>query len=129
MRWAGEKFAGELGMIFHDMSFCEGAGVSAMTVKDFGGNPFRVLGLNASATQDEIDRAARMVRLAGNQALADYDDRWLGPMDRSAMAVERALMRLTSPTERLEARAWWFGQLPRSEKEALNVLTFDANRD
>ncbi|HVX86383.1 MAG TPA: hypothetical protein VH253_16485 [Phycisphaerae bacterium] len=76
-------------------------------LREFAGNPFGVLGLGPGATQGEVDRAARRMRvMIGPEAAAAAGK---GSAERARMAVERAVAQLADPLERVRARVWWLG--------------------
>lgn len=74
-------------------------------------NAYRVLGLGASASQQEIYEAAASIRRAlrlERQTTTPYDARWLGALMRTESAVRDALGRLAHPSQRIHERLFWF---------------------
>lgn len=74
-------------------------------------NAYRTLGLPASASQAQIDDAARRMRLWPDPASippTDWDLPWLGPLRRTRIDIEKALATLNEPATRIEQRLLWF---------------------
>jgi len=92
----------------------------------FSCNPFRVLGLEAGATQTQIDAAARAMRIWPDAALipaTPFDHPELGELARSRMAIEKAVSQLHNPPSRLNSRLFWFTNNGAAERDrALNRL-------
>lgn len=75
-------------------------------------NPFRTLGLNASATYSEVVRASRDIRSA-NKLKREYIGVWQGnkrliPVNRTEMAINEALTTLDDPIRRVSSRLLWY---------------------
>jgi hypothetical protein len=104
-----------------------------LALEEFRGNAYRALGLKADATQADIDRAARMLRLfaASGDTLppTDNDASWLGPVDRSPNAVERAVAILADPQRRAVERVWWFAQPPATDAAGPAAFSADTLHD
>ncbi|HVT81112.1 MAG TPA: hypothetical protein VHM90_10690 [Phycisphaerae bacterium] len=85
-----------------------------LTLDTFRRNAYRVLGLQAGATQEQIDAAARLLRLhsEGDAPPTFNDAAWLGPVTRAPQDVDNAVMRLTDPESRTMERLWWFCNVP-----------------
>lgn len=78
-------------------------------------NPYRILGLPTCAAQCEIESAARGLRIFADPAQippTPFDLPALGPLPRSRMDVESALMALADPASRLQARLRWYNSPP-----------------
>ena len=78
-------------------------------------NPYRVFGLPAAAGQNDIDLAARRMRIWKSPAEippTPWDFPQFGPVPREKTDLERAVGLLMNPATRLVARAWWFTALP-----------------
>lgn len=89
--------------------------MAAVTPENLAGNPFRVLGLPAGATQAEVDSAARRLRIFQDPAdipPTPCDFSWLGGLDRSSRSIESAVAALADPLSRLHSRLWWFCAAP-----------------
>ncbi len=88
--------------------------MDTVTLDTFRRNAFRILGLPAAATQEQIDAAARLMRLhsAGDAPSTPNDALWLGPVRRLPPDVDYAVMRLTDPESRTAERVWWFWNQP-----------------
>ncbi|HWW76843.1 MAG TPA: hypothetical protein VNZ44_15700, partial [Pyrinomonadaceae bacterium] len=76
-----------------------------------GRSAFRVLGLQATASQREVFDAAAAVRLAlklGVRKTFEGDLGWLGEVARGETEVRDAVGRLSAPAERARERLLWF---------------------
>jgi hypothetical protein len=85
--------------------------VQILDSQKLAGSAFRTLGLCASASQAQIDQAARRMRVWPNPASippTDWDFHWLGPMRRTRIDIEQALATLNDPVTRIEERLLWF---------------------
>lgn len=75
------------------------------------GSAYRTLGLSASASQAQIDQAARRMRVWPDPASippGEWDLRWVGPVRRTKIDIEQALATLNDPVTRIEERLLWF---------------------
>ncbi|HVS73745.1 MAG TPA: hypothetical protein VHQ47_21160 [Phycisphaerae bacterium] len=98
----------------------------ALTVREFAGNPFGVLGLGPGATQAEVDGAARRMRVMAGQGVVAKGEKGA----RSGMAVERAVAQLADPIERVRARVWWIGGGKGKREELVReVIALASNMD
>lgn len=90
-------------------------------------NAYRVLGLDAAATQAEIYEAAAARRRALRLERATptpCDVPWLGALTRTEGAVRDALGRLAHPSQRIRERLFWF-----FDARAADGAAADATRD
>lgn len=75
-------------------------------------NAYRLLGTAAGSSRAKIRDTEGAIRRAAKLGLArtsEWDQAWLGPLDRSLDAVRDAVGRLTtSPSNRLWERVFWF---------------------
>jgi hypothetical protein len=74
-------------------------------------NAFRTLGLSAAATQADVDRAARKMRIFPDPAMippTPWDLPALGNVSRTKNDVEQAVSRLNEPQSRVQERLLWF---------------------
>src|SRR4051812_28342600 len=89
-------------------------------------NAFRTLGISGSATQAEIDAAARRMRIFPDPSRIPpslWDRAAMGDIERSKSDIERAVMLLQQPASRLEHRLFWYcGTTP---PPALLATAFD----
>jgi hypothetical protein len=72
---------------------------------------YRTLGLSGSATQGQIDQAARKLRIWPDPNTippTPWDLKWLGPISRNKNDIEQALARLSEPSTRIAERLMWF---------------------
>ncbi|HET6246827.1 MAG TPA: hypothetical protein VFE47_03935 [Tepidisphaeraceae bacterium] len=86
-----------------------------LTLHDLSRNAFRILGLTASASQAQIDSAARRMRIWQDPAMippSANDAPWIGPVPRGKPDIENAVARLAEPASRIEERFWWFCDTP-----------------
>ena len=82
-----------------------------LTAKRLAASAYRTLGLSASATQAQIDQAARRLRIwpdPNTVPPTPWDVSWLGPVARSKNDIEQAMSRLSEPATRIEERLIWF---------------------
>jgi hypothetical protein len=92
-----------------------------LTVNDFAENAYRILGLTADATQADIDRAARRMRIWKDKndiPPTANDAAFLGTIRRQRSSIEGAVARLADPEQRVEERIWWFCLTPPSTDSA-----------
>jgi hypothetical protein len=84
-------------------------------------NAYRTLGLSASATQAQIDAAARRMRIWPDERRippTPWDALWLGAVNRTRGEIERALSTLNEPASRVEHRLFWYhASAPADEAE------------
>ncbi|MFA5349921.1 MAG: hypothetical protein WC357_01155 [Candidatus Omnitrophota bacterium] len=88
-------------------------------------NAFRILGLLASAsTQEIISRVGeiKVKKSLGFEMVYEYDFPWMGPLDRSEENVINALQRLEDPVARLKEEIFWFWLESEEDKRALDYL-------
>jgi hypothetical protein len=82
--------------------------MAALAMDKIGENPFYVLGLRPTATRAEIEREGQkllgMLEL-GLTSAARYETP-VGPMERDADKVRRAMAELRDPERRLEHELW-----------------------
>ena len=79
--------------------------------RQLSASAYRTLGLSGSATQGQIDQAARKLRIwpdPKNIPPTAWDLKWLGPITRSKNDIEQALARLSEPATRVGERLMWF---------------------
>ena len=84
-------------------------------------NPFRVLGLSASAGQADIFAAARRMRIFANPqeiSSTQWDVPSLGALSRERTDIEHSVSQLSDPVTRLEHRQRWFAHVPPSLKKS-----------
>ena len=82
-----------------------------LTSRRLAGSAYRTLGLSASATQAQIDQAARRLRIwpdPNSVPPTPWDLSWLGQVARSKNDIEQAMSRLNEPATRIEERLIWF---------------------
>ena len=111
----------------------------ALTAQSLAASAYRTLGLPASATQQQIDAAARRLRIWPDPNTfppTPWDSQWLGPVFRSKNDIEQAVAALNDPTSRTQERLLWFHLNDPSIWSAANVLSpngtlqkLAANRD
>jgi hypothetical protein len=102
--------------------------MNPLTLNDLSGNAFRILGLSASASQADIDSAARKMRIWPDPAMIPRsvnDAQWIGPVPRTRQNIENAVARLTDPLSRLEERFWWFCLTPPGSDIPLGAVPTD----
>jgi len=95
--------------------------MAGLTLIQLRSNPFRVLGLPASAGQADIFAAARRMRIYASPAeipATDWDIPLLGTLARARTDIEQSVSQLSDPITRLEHRQRWFGKLPLPSKVA-----------
>jgi hypothetical protein len=110
----------------HKGTRCERA-MKGVRLTELQGNAYRVLGVPAMATQAEIEAAARLMRVMEGGAANEAE--WMGPLKRPRADIEKAVVRLSHPKDRLRERVWWFGgKAPRSWPAASELLK-EAERD
>lgn len=92
-----------------------------VTLDTFRRNAYRILGLQGTATQEQIDFSARLLRLhsEGDAPPTFNDAAWLGPIVRTPPEVDNAVMRLTDPESRTIERLWWFCNVPPASDAGL----------
>lgn len=88
-----------------------------MMLREVANNPFRILGLTASANYDDIVVTSRKVRSA-NKFRKTHERMWggderLGPIKCSNPLVNAAVTRLDDPVQRVWARLLWYHSDPR----------------
>ncbi|HUP19580.1 MAG TPA: hypothetical protein VM778_06470 [Gemmatimonadota bacterium] len=73
-------------------------------------NPYRVLGLPGDSSWPDIQARADALRARSNPQndSTAWDLPWFAPLPRSAADVERALVRLADPIQRIRDRLFWF---------------------
>jgi hypothetical protein len=82
-----------------------------LTSERLAANAYRTLGLSASASQAEVNQAARRLRIwpdAQSVPPTPWDCEWLGPVRRSKIDIEQALSRINEPASRVQERLLWF---------------------
>lgn len=96
-----------------------------VTLDTFRRNAYRILGLQATATQEQLDSAARLMRLHadGDAPPTPNDALWLGPVPRGQRDIDDAVMRLTDPQTRTTERLWWFCSSPPATNTLPPLLT------
>lgn len=90
---------------------------------------YRTLGLSASASQAQIDQAARRLRIwpdPNSVPPTPWDLNWLGPISRSKKDIEQALSLLNEPASRVEERLIWFHGADPRPWAAGDVQSLDA---
>lgn len=81
-------------------------------------NPYRTLGVSASATAAEVESAARRMRIWPDPSRippTPWDVPFLGPPARSRQQIEQAVVALRDPASRLEARLLWYTDTPQAD--------------
>jgi hypothetical protein len=100
--------------------------VQPLSLDILAANAYRTLGLSASATQAEIDGAARRMRIWPDERRippTPWDAPWLGPLRRSRGDIERALSALNEPASRAEHRLLWYhARAPATEAEHASAM-------
>jgi hypothetical protein len=82
-----------------------------VNAQNLAASAYRTLGLSASATQAQIDSAARRLRIwpdPNSVPPTPWDSPWLGPVIRGKQDIEQALSALNEPSTRVEERLLWF---------------------
>ena len=82
-----------------------------LTPQLLAANAYRTLGLSASASQGEIEGAARRMRIWADPTQippTPWDLAAIGPVRRVRSDIEQAVSRLREPESRLEERLLWY---------------------
>jgi hypothetical protein len=85
--------------------------MKSLTPERLAASAYRTLGLSASASQAQIDQAARRLRIwpdLNSVPPTPWDLLWLGPVARGKKDIEHALALLNEPATRIEERLIWF---------------------
>jgi hypothetical protein len=90
----------------------------------FSKNGFNVLGLDASASQKQINhRAKELINLLKIDEVPDYDqDLPFLKITRTESSVKVALQNLTSPTKRISDYLYWFDQASADDEASFKKL-------
>jgi hypothetical protein len=105
-------------------------GMQPLSFSNLAENAFRTLGISGSATQAEIDAAARRMRIFPDPSripASPWDRAALGEIARSKSDIERAVMLLQQPRSRLEHRLLWY--CGSSPPPALTSTGFDGDAE
>jgi hypothetical protein len=83
----------------------------ALTAERWSTSAYRTLGLSATASQVQIDQAARRMRIWPDSKSippTPWDLPWLGQICRNKHDIEQAVARLSDPATRIEERLLWY---------------------
>jgi hypothetical protein len=104
--------------------------MGVLTAQRMAASAYRTLGLPASATQAQIDAAARRLRIWADPKTVPptpWDTPWLGPVRRSRNDIEQALSALNEPATRVEERLLWFHRPEPALWEAQKPIELDVS--
>src|ERR1700722_12578058 len=82
-----------------------------LNLETLASNAWRTLGLPATASQADIDRAARKMRIWPDPAhipATPWDFPRLGPVARTSNDLAQAVSRLSEPQSRVREKLLWF---------------------
>lgn len=82
-----------------------------LTAEQIAGNAYRTLGLPATASQSDVEQAARRMRIWPDGRRVPptaWDVPWVGTLVRSRGAIDQAVARLMDPESRVTERLVWF---------------------
>ena len=92
----------------------------------FAENPYRILGLNVTATKKEIVSKAEelqtLIRL-GQTYNPNDPLRWLGDIKLNNDLINKAVQKLSDPISRLENGLFWFWIIDNNDKTAINLIS------
>ena len=92
----------------------------------FAENPYRILGLNVTATKKEIVSRAEelqtLVRL-GQTHVPNDPLAWLGEIKINYDLINKAVQKLSDPRSRLENGLFWFWVIDKNDKAALDLIS------
>jgi len=92
----------------------------------FAENPYRILGLNVTATKKEIvSRAEELQTLIRLGQTYNPNDplRWLGHIKLNNDLINKAVQKLSDPISRLENALFWFWVIDKNDKDAMDLIS------